>query len=70
MQLNLGDTILVTEKGEPLWNTRVLPDGSYEMTGKVTQQEFTFHPVMGSGCTQNGEDQSSTYCHTCHAVER
>jgi hypothetical protein len=70
MQLNLGDTILVTEKGEPLWNTRVLPDGSYEMTGKVTQQKFTFHPVMGSGCTQDGEDQSSTYCHTCHAVER
>jgi hypothetical protein len=70
MQLNLGDTILVTETGEPLWNTRVLPDSTYEMTGKVTQQKLTIHPVMGSGCTQNGMDQSSAYCHTCHAVER
>lgn len=70
VNLQLGDTILVTEKGEPLWNTRVLPDGTYEMIGKATSQYFTFRPVMGSGCTQNGADQSSSYCHECHAVER
>ncbi len=70
VDLEIGDTILVTEKGEPLWNTRFLPDGTYEMVGKVTRQLFTFRPVMGSGCTQNGQDQSSAYCHTCHAVER
>jgi hypothetical protein len=70
VDLNLGDTILVTEQGEPLWNTRVLPDGTYEMVGKATQQYFTFRPVKGSGCTQSGEDQSSSYCHECHAVER
>ena len=69
VDLQLGDTILVTEKGEPLWNTRVLPDGTYEMVGKATRQYFTFQPVMGSGCTQSGEDQSSAYCHECHAVE-
>ena len=70
VDLKLGDTILVTDKGEPLWNTRALPDGSYELIGKATQQYFTFRPVMGSGCTQNGQDQSSAYCHECHAVER
>ena len=70
VDLKLGDTILVTEQGEPLWNTRRLPDGTYEMIGKATQQYFTFRPVKGSACTQTGEDQSSSYCHECHAVER
>jgi len=70
VDLQLGDTILITEKGEPLWNTKVLPDGTYEMVGKATKQYFTFKPVMGSGCTQSGKDQSSAYCHECHAVER
>jgi hypothetical protein len=70
VDLKLGDTILVTEKGEPLWNTRVLSDGTYEMTGKATSQYFTFRPVLGSSCTQSGEDQSSAYCHECHSVER
>jgi hypothetical protein len=70
MDLKLGDTILVTEQGEPLWNIRVLPDGTYEMIGKATSQYFTFRPVMDSGCTQTGEDQSSSYCHECHAVKR
>lgn len=70
VDLQLGDTILVTQHGEPLWNTRVMPDGSYQLTGKVTHQVFSFQPVMGSGCTQDGSDQTSSYCHTCHAVER
>jgi hypothetical protein len=70
VDLKLGDTILVTDQGEPLWNTRINPDGTYEMVGKATRQYFTFKPVMGSGCTQSGDDQSSAYCHTCHVVER
>jgi len=70
INLSLGDTILVTEKKEPLWNTRVEPDGTYQLVGKTTGQVFSFKPVMGSGCTQNGIDQSSTYCHTCHSVQR
>ena len=70
VSLQIGDTILTTDKGEPLWNTRVLPDGTYQLVGKATKQVFTIHPVMGSGCTQNGIDQSSAYCHTCHSVER
>lgn len=70
IDLKLGDTILVTEKGEPLWNIRLLPDGTYEMYGKATRQYFTFRAVMGSNCTQDGQDQSSSYCHRCHAVKR
>ena len=70
LELKVGDTFLVTEQGEPLWNTRVLPDGAYQMVGKATKQVFTFRPVMGSKCTQTGDDQSSAYCHQCHAVER
>ena len=70
VDLQLGDTIIVTEQGEPLWNTRVMSDGTYEMVGKATRQYFTFRPVMGSGCTQNGQDQNSSYCHECHAVEK
>jgi len=70
VNLQLGDTIIVTEQGEPLWNTRVLPDGTFEMVGKATRQYFTFRPVVGSGCTQNGADQNSSYCHECHAVEK
>jgi len=69
MDLQLGDTIIVTEQGDRLWNTRVFSDGTYEMVGKVTRQFFTFRPVLGSGCTQNGQDQNSSYCHECHAVE-
>jgi hypothetical protein len=70
VDLHIGDTILVTDQGEPLWNTRLLPDGSYQLVGKATHQVFVFNPTMGSGCTQDGIDQSSAYCHTCHAVQR
>ena len=70
MDLQIGDTLLVTEKGEPLWNTRILPDGTYELTGKASRQAFIFKPVMGSGCTQDPNDQSSASCHKCHSVQR
>jgi len=70
VDLKAGDSVLVTEKGELLWNTRVLPDGSYEMTGKVTRQNFTFRPVKGTTCKQKPEQQGSQYCHECHSVER
>lgn len=68
--LKAGEVILVTEQGEPLWNTRVLKDGTYQMIGKVTKQVFTFRPVKGSACTQTGANQASAYCHQCHAVKR
>jgi hypothetical protein len=70
VELELGDTVLATEKGEPIWNTKVLPDGTYELVGKATGQFFTFKPVMGSDCTQDPNDQSSASCHMCHSVQR
>ncbi|HML21954.1 MAG TPA: multiheme c-type cytochrome [Aggregatilinea sp.] len=68
--LQVGDTILMTEQGEPLWNTRVMPDGTYTLVGKATGQTFTFNPVMGAACQQDPDEQSSAACHECHAVER
>jgi hypothetical protein len=70
MDLKLGDTIIVTETGEPLWNARQLPDDTFEMVGKATKQYFTFRPVMGTACEQNPDEQESQYCHKCHAVEK
>jgi hypothetical protein len=70
IDLALGDTILVTSTGEPLWNIRLLSDGTYEQFGKATGQRFTFQAVMGSGCQQNVDEQASQYCHECHTVER
>ena len=70
VDLKLGDTILVTEKGEPLWNIRALPDGTYELFDKVSGQRFTFKPVKGSGCLQDPARQDSASCHQCHAVQR
>ena len=68
VDLQLGETILITEQGEPLWNTRVLADGTYELIGKATQQRFAFRPVLGSACEQNPDEQESSACHECHAV--
>lgn len=70
MDLKLGDTIIITETGEPLWNARQLPDGAFEMVGKATKQYFPFRPVMGTACEQNPDEQESRYCHECHAVEK
>jgi hypothetical protein len=70
IDLKIGDTILVTEKGEPLWSTRVLSDGTYEMIGKATRQKFNFRPVMGTACKQKPDEQGSQYCHQCHSVKR
>lgn len=70
VDLKIDDTILVTEKGEPLWNIRQAQDGTLEMTAKVTGERYPIPLVQGSGCQQNLEEQESRYCHACHAIER
>jgi hypothetical protein len=75
IDLEVGDTILVTDKGEPLWNIRVLPGSrgaapTYGLFSKATGQRFTFNPVMGSACQQNPDQQEARYCHECHATQR
>lgn len=69
IDLQVGDTVLMTEKGEALWNTRVTDDG-YSLVGKVTGIPYEIPMVKGSACQQNLEEQESRYCHACHAVER
>lgn len=70
IDLKFNDTILVTGKGEPLWNIRRLSDGKYELFGKATGQRFEFQSVKGTECGQKNDQQESQYCHQCHAVER
>jgi hypothetical protein len=75
IDLKVGDTILVTEKGEALWNIRVMPGvagetPTYELFSKATGDRFTFKPVMGSTCEQNPDEQQASSCHECHATQR
>lgn len=70
LDLKVGDTLLITEKGEPLWNVRRRPDGTFEMVGKATGARYTVPLVRGSACTQKPDQQESHYCHECHAVQR
>lgn len=70
IDLQVGDAVIVTERGERYWNTRQLDDGTFELFGKASDQRFIFRPVMGSGCLQDVEQQESQYCHACHAEER
>jgi hypothetical protein len=75
IDLKVGDTILMTAKGEPLWNIRVIPgtDGdlpTYELFSKVTGDRFTFNPVMASTCQQDPTRQQASACHECHATQR
>jgi len=42
IDLKVGDTILVTEKGEPLWNIRALPDGAMSCSARRTVSALSF----------------------------
>jgi hypothetical protein len=70
IDLKVGDIILVTQKGESLWNTRQLLDGTHELFDKVTGQRFIFRSVMVTTCKQKPDQQESRYCHECHATQR
>lgn len=69
IDLKIGDTIVVTEQGEPFWNIRQLDDGSLQMIGKVTKLALPVALVMESDCQQNPDEQESHYCHECHATQ-
>lgn len=68
--LVLGDTIVITDQGEPLWSVQRLPDGTFRQVGKVAGAVYPVPLVQGSACLQNPDEQASQYCHECHAVER
>ncbi|MBK8025791.1 MAG: hypothetical protein IPK19_31470 [Chloroflexi bacterium] len=69
VELSVGDTIMMTERGEPLHNIRRIAD-QWVLTGKATGETYTIPLVQGSSCQQDLEDQSSASCHRCHAYDR
>jgi hypothetical protein len=75
VDLKVGDSILMTDKGEPLWNIRMITGANgeiptYELFSKSTGERLTYKPVMGSTCKQNPDQQEGRYCHECHATQR
>jgi hypothetical protein len=69
VNLHVGDTILVTSRGEPLYNIRRAGD-QWVLTGKATGQTYDLPLVQGSKCLQRPDQQASSYCHECHSVDR
>ncbi len=67
--LQVGDQVIVTERGELLGNVKLI-NGQYMLTGKASGKVYPFNPVLGSGCEQDGTRQDSAYCHQCHAYQR
>jgi hypothetical protein len=69
VDLAVGDTIMITERGEPLYNVRRV-NGEWVLTGKATGISYRVPLVQGSKCTQDVNNQSSAACHECHSVDR
>jgi hypothetical protein len=67
-QAAVGDTIVVTNEGEPMPHIIQQTDGQFLLTMKTTGTLYTIPLVMGSGCQQQIDQQESHYCHTCHEV--
>jgi len=65
--LEVGDTVVVTTRAEPLWNMRRLAGGRFELVGKATGQHHIMPLVQGSGCQQKADQQDAAHCHACHA---
>ena len=67
--LQVGDTVLAISSKEKLGAIKWV-DGKYVETLKVSGQTMTIPLVMGSACKQKPDQQASSYCHECHAVQR
>lgn len=70
IDLEPGDTILVTDQGELMWAIRQLPGSEYELFGKASGERIVFHPVKGSACQQKPDEQEARYCRACHAIQQ
>ncbi len=69
VELNVGDTVVITERGEAMWHVRQIGD-EFVLTMRVTGERLTIPLVMDSDCEQRPDEQESRYCHACHAYER
>ncbi len=67
--LKVGDTVLVTERGETFGSIRLI-DGEFIQTLKVSGLQYTIPLVKGSACLQQRDQQASQYCHECHTYPR
>lgn len=67
--LNMGDVVLKTAKGEELPYVR-LEDGKWYSYRKTNAEKFEIPQVIGSGCLQDPLKQSSDDCHKCHDVSK
>ncbi|HSD83783.1 MAG TPA: hypothetical protein VLG46_07995, partial [Anaerolineae bacterium] len=66
--LQVGDTVLLTERGEKFGSIRLVNDKLIQ-TLKVSGQQYEIPPVKGSACLQKSDEQASKYCHECHAYQ-
>ena len=68
--LNVGDTVLVTDRDEKLGSIHLEQDGKIVQTLKVSGQQLEVPLVIGTACKQRPDEQTSHYCHECHAYNR
>ena len=74
--LQVGDRVLVTDRGEKLGHIQwpvtstvpILTMQALHLTR--THQVYTVPLVMGTQCPQKPDEQASHFCHECHAVKR
>jgi hypothetical protein len=69
VDLNVGDTILMSTRSEPLYNIREVDD-QWVLTSKASGTTYNLPLVMGSQCQQKTDEQASSYCHECHTYDR
>ncbi len=67
--VQVGDTVLLTERGEKLGAVKVVA-GKFVQTLKVSGEQMEVPLVMGTACQQKPDEQESRYCHECHAYDR
>ncbi len=68
--LKVGDQVIETARAELLWSIKQMAPNKFVQLDKVTGQVYNVPLVKGSQCTQDGNTQTSDYCHQCHAVVR
>jgi hypothetical protein len=67
--LEVGDTVLLTERGEKLGAVKWV-DGKFVQTLKVSGEQMEIPLVTGTACEQKPDEQESRYCHECHVYAR
>ncbi|HZW81905.1 MAG TPA: hypothetical protein VFF14_00605, partial [Candidatus Deferrimicrobium sp.] len=66
-ELNLGQQIVVTRKGEELPFVRHQENNWY-LVSRITGKSVTIPVVKGSPCQQNVNEQNADACHKCHST--